>query len=151
MDGTKSSFIATYNLEIGKHRGDAMVGMELNREDDINFSGYKEDYSILTPDSCSRRIPPNQSSRPATNWCTSKPKPKVSSGVSSRRRSLPGLPGYFHVSCVHGKGYHLCIMRRAKLDKTLGSIADLTRLPSALFVIDVMKAATGFIFLSLYI
>mgnify|MGYP000173054299 len=24
--------------------------MELNREDDINFSGYKEDYSILTPD-----------------------------------------------------------------------------------------------------
>ena len=42
--------IATYNLEIGKHRGDAMVGMELNREDDINFSGYKEDYSILTPD-----------------------------------------------------------------------------------------------------
>ena len=40
--------IATYNLEIGKHRGDAMVGMELNREDDINFSGYKED--ILTPD-----------------------------------------------------------------------------------------------------
>ena len=42
--------IATYNLEIGKHRGDAMVGMELNREDDIHFSGYKEDYSILTPD-----------------------------------------------------------------------------------------------------
>lgn len=36
--------------EIGKHRGDAMVGMELNREDDINFSGYKEDYSILTTD-----------------------------------------------------------------------------------------------------
>ena len=29
--------------------------------------------------------------------------------------------------------------QRAKLDKTLGSIADLTRLPSALFVIDVMK------------
>ncbi|MBQ3630710.1 MAG: SusC/RagA family TonB-linked outer membrane protein, partial [Prevotella sp.] len=25
--------IATYNLEIGKHRGDAMVGMELNRQD----------------------------------------------------------------------------------------------------------------------
>ena len=37
--------IATYNLEIGKHRG-----MELNREDDIHFSGYKEDYAILTPD-----------------------------------------------------------------------------------------------------
>ena len=29
--------------------------------------------------------------------------------------------------------------QRAKLDKTLGSIADLTRLPSALFVIDVLK------------
>ena len=32
--------------------------------------------------------------------------------------ALPGngiddFPGYFHVSCVHGKGYHLCIMRRA--------------------------------------
>ena len=42
--------IATYNLEIGKHRGDAMIGVELNREDDIHFSGYKEDYAILTPD-----------------------------------------------------------------------------------------------------
>ena len=29
--------------------------------------------------------------------------------------------------------------QRAKLEKTLGSIADLSRLPSALFVIDVMK------------
>ena len=29
--------------------------------------------------------------------------------------------------------------QRAKLEKTLGSIADLNRLPSALFVIDVMK------------
>ncbi|MBO5864274.1 MAG: 30S ribosomal protein S2 [Paludibacteraceae bacterium] len=29
--------------------------------------------------------------------------------------------------------------QRAKLDKNLGSIADLTRLPSALFVIDVLK------------
>ena len=29
--------------------------------------------------------------------------------------------------------------QRAKLEKTLGSIVDLTRLPSALFVIDVMK------------
>ena len=29
--------------------------------------------------------------------------------------------------------------KRAKLEKNLGSIADLTRLPSALFVIDVMK------------
>ena len=29
--------------------------------------------------------------------------------------------------------------QRAKLEKNLGSISDLTRLPSALFVIDVMK------------
>lgn len=29
--------------------------------------------------------------------------------------------------------------QRAKLDKNLGSIADLTRLPAALFVVDVMK------------
>ena len=29
--------------------------------------------------------------------------------------------------------------KRAKLEKNLGSIADLTRLPSALFVVDVMK------------
>ncbi len=29
--------------------------------------------------------------------------------------------------------------QRAKLEKNLGSIADLTRLPSALFIVDVMK------------
>lgn len=42
--------IATYNMEVGKHRGDVMLGVELNREDDIHFSGYKENFSILTPD-----------------------------------------------------------------------------------------------------
>ena len=42
--------VATYNLEIGKHRGDVMAGIELNREDDEWFSGYKEDYTILNPD-----------------------------------------------------------------------------------------------------
>ena len=42
--------IATYNLEIGKHRGDTMVGMEINREDDKWFSGKKYDYAILNPD-----------------------------------------------------------------------------------------------------
>lgn len=42
--------VATYNMEIGKHRGDAMIGMELNREDDNYFSGKKEDYIILNPD-----------------------------------------------------------------------------------------------------
>ena len=42
--------IATYNLEKGKHRGDAMVGIEINREDDKWFSGKKYDYAILNPD-----------------------------------------------------------------------------------------------------
>ena len=42
--------VATYNFEKGKHRGDAMIGIELNREDDTHFSGYKEDFTILTPD-----------------------------------------------------------------------------------------------------
>ena len=42
--------VATYNLEIGKHRGDVMAGIELNREDDEWFSGYKEDFIILNPD-----------------------------------------------------------------------------------------------------
>ena len=42
--------VATYNFEKGRHRGDAMIGMELNREDDTHFSGYKEDFTILTPD-----------------------------------------------------------------------------------------------------
>ena len=42
--------VATYNMELGKNRIDLMAGMELNREDDINFSGYKEGFSILNPD-----------------------------------------------------------------------------------------------------
>lgn len=42
--------IATYNFEKGKHRADAMVGVELNREDDNNFSGYKEGFTILNTD-----------------------------------------------------------------------------------------------------
>ena len=42
--------IATYNLEIGKHRADALVGMELNRQDDTWFAGKRYDYSVLTPD-----------------------------------------------------------------------------------------------------
>ena len=42
--------VATYNLLSGKNRADAMVGMELNREDDTNFSAYKEGFVILTPD-----------------------------------------------------------------------------------------------------
>ena len=42
--------IATYNLEIGKHRADALVGMELNRQDDTWFAGKRYDYYVLTPD-----------------------------------------------------------------------------------------------------
>ena len=42
--------VVTYNLEMGQHRLDAMAGMELNREDDVYFSGRKEDYIILSPD-----------------------------------------------------------------------------------------------------
>lgn len=42
--------VATYNAEFGKNRLDAMIGMELNRQDDIYFSGRKEDYIILNPD-----------------------------------------------------------------------------------------------------
>ena len=39
--------IITYNLEIGKHRADFLLGTELNRQIDENFSGYKEDYIVL--------------------------------------------------------------------------------------------------------
>ncbi len=41
--------IATYNLEKGKNRFDAMLGVEINRQNDTYFSGYKEDYVILNP------------------------------------------------------------------------------------------------------
>lgn len=42
--------VATYNMVLGKSRIDLMAGMELNRQDDIYFSGYKEGFSILNPD-----------------------------------------------------------------------------------------------------
>ncbi len=49
---------------------------------------------------------------------------------------LAGDPSWKNLS----KRERLQITRqRAKLEKTLGSIADLTRLPAAMFVIDVMK------------
>ncbi len=41
--------IATYNMEIGKHRADFLLGTELNRQIDEWFSGYKEDFIILKP------------------------------------------------------------------------------------------------------
>lgn len=42
--------IATYNVESGDHRGDALAGIEINREDDVWFSGKKYDFAILNPD-----------------------------------------------------------------------------------------------------
>ena len=42
--------IATYNLEIGKHRGDAMVGMELNRQDYEWESAKRYELAILNTD-----------------------------------------------------------------------------------------------------
>jgi len=42
--------VATYDFTVGKHRGDALIGVELNREDDVWFSGYKEDFTILSTD-----------------------------------------------------------------------------------------------------
>ena len=42
--------IATYNLERGLHRGDIMIGTELNREDDSWLSGKAYDFAVLNPD-----------------------------------------------------------------------------------------------------
>ena len=42
--------IATYNLEKGKHRGDVMAGIELNREDDNWFSGKAYEFAMLNTD-----------------------------------------------------------------------------------------------------
>lgn len=42
--------VATYNLETGRHRLDLMAGTELNREDDINLSAYREGFAIISPD-----------------------------------------------------------------------------------------------------
>ncbi len=42
--------IATYNLEVGKHRGDILLGTELNREDDVWFSGKRNDFELLNSD-----------------------------------------------------------------------------------------------------
>ena len=42
--------VATYNLEHGKHRADFMAGTELNREDDVWFSGKKYDFILKNKD-----------------------------------------------------------------------------------------------------
>ncbi|MBP5539609.1 MAG: TonB-dependent receptor [Bacteroidales bacterium] len=44
------NLVATWAFEIGKHRGDVMVGAELNRERNQNASAYKEEYLVLSPD-----------------------------------------------------------------------------------------------------
>ncbi|MBQ2520911.1 MAG: TonB-dependent receptor, partial [Paludibacteraceae bacterium] len=41
--------IITYDLEIGKHRADFLLGTELNRQKDEWFSAYKEDFIVLNP------------------------------------------------------------------------------------------------------
>ena len=41
--------IITYDLEIGKHRADFLLGVELNRQKDEWFSAYKEDFIVLNP------------------------------------------------------------------------------------------------------
>ncbi len=41
--------IITYNLEMGKHRADFLLGTELNRQIDEWFSAYKEDFIVLNP------------------------------------------------------------------------------------------------------
>ena len=42
--------IATYNLEVGKHRGDAMIGMEVNRDDYKWSSAQRYELAILNTD-----------------------------------------------------------------------------------------------------
>ena len=42
--------IATYNLEIGKHRGDAMIGTEVNRQDYKMYSSKRYELAILNTD-----------------------------------------------------------------------------------------------------
>ena len=42
--------IATYNLEVGKHRGDAMIGMEVNRQDYNWNSAKRYELAILNTD-----------------------------------------------------------------------------------------------------
>ena len=42
--------IATYNLEIGKHRGDAMIGIEVNRQNYKWNSSKRYDLSVLSTD-----------------------------------------------------------------------------------------------------
>lgn len=42
--------VATYSTKIGRGSLDLMAGTELNRDNSMNFTAYKEDFAILTPD-----------------------------------------------------------------------------------------------------
>ena len=42
--------VATYNMEIGRHRADFLLGTEINREKDTWFSGKAYDFAVLNPD-----------------------------------------------------------------------------------------------------
>ena len=42
--------VASYANDFGKHHIDALIGIELNRENSRYFSGYKEGYAVLNPD-----------------------------------------------------------------------------------------------------
>ena len=42
--------VATYNMEVGKHRADYMLGVEANRQDDVWFSGKRYDFETLNTD-----------------------------------------------------------------------------------------------------
>ena len=42
--------VASYNFEVGKHRADALAGVELNRPDDVWFSGLRQDFAVLNTD-----------------------------------------------------------------------------------------------------
>lgn len=44
------SNVATYDFEIGKHRFETMAGMEMFRQEDINFNASREGYMIETPE-----------------------------------------------------------------------------------------------------
>lgn len=44
------SNVATYDFQIGKNRFETMVGMEMFRQEDLNFAASREDFEIETPD-----------------------------------------------------------------------------------------------------
>lgn len=42
--------VATYDFQIGKHRFETMAGMEMFRQEDINFNASREGYLLETPE-----------------------------------------------------------------------------------------------------